>query len=164
MIVVADSGPIHYLRLLDMEHLLPQMFGRIVVPPVVAEVELRHDSTPSKVRVFAENPPDWLVIYRGRIPPLPVALPPYAGPGECAAIPLALHLEAQLLCDDHAARQEARRRHVEVTGTLGILVAAGRDGRVDFPAAATQLVEETNFHCSDALLRRLLQDYEDQRP
>jgi len=36
MIVVADSSPLRYLILLDSTHLLQHLFGRVVVPDVVA--------------------------------------------------------------------------------------------------------------------------------
>ena len=35
MIVVCDMGPLHYLVLMGAEHVLPQLFTRVLTPPVV---------------------------------------------------------------------------------------------------------------------------------
>jgi predicted nucleic acid-binding protein len=35
MIVVCDVGPLHYLVLIGAEHVLPQLFTRVLTPPVV---------------------------------------------------------------------------------------------------------------------------------
>lgn len=35
MIVVADSGPLHYLILLDQTELLPRFYGQVIVPEAV---------------------------------------------------------------------------------------------------------------------------------
>lgn len=49
MIVVADATPLRYLVVIDREHLLPELYGRVLIPPAVAE-ELNQESTPKVVR------------------------------------------------------------------------------------------------------------------
>jgi predicted nucleic acid-binding protein len=49
MIVVADSGPLHYLILLDHADLLHRFYGEVVVPEAVA-IELSTPSAPVVVR------------------------------------------------------------------------------------------------------------------
>ena len=34
MIVVCDMGPLHYLLLIGAEHILPQLFTRVLTPPL----------------------------------------------------------------------------------------------------------------------------------
>ena len=41
MIVVADSGPLHYLILLDQTELLHRFYGRVIVPEAVRRYEGR---------------------------------------------------------------------------------------------------------------------------
>jgi predicted nucleic acid-binding protein len=55
MIVVADSGPLHYLILLDHSELLRRFYSRVVVPDAVAAncpppVRLRQCATGSSNR------------------------------------------------------------------------------------------------------------------
>lgn len=57
MIVVSDTSPIRYLVLLQIEHILPALFGEIFVPPAV-HAELRRANTPEIVRAWATRPPE----------------------------------------------------------------------------------------------------------
>jgi len=59
MIVVADSGPLHYLILLDHTELLRRFYGQVVVPDAVA-TELASLSAPSKVRDWVARSPSWV--------------------------------------------------------------------------------------------------------
>ena len=70
----------------------------------------------------------------------------FLDPGERAAITLALSLDAdRLLIDEWEGRAEAERRHLFVTGTLGIPAEAHQQGLLDFEAALTRL-RQTNFY------------------
>ena len=80
--------------------------------------------------------------------------------GERDAILLALELEAdELIIDDLDGRREAERRKLHFVGTLGVLRDAARVGLLDLKDALFRL-RQTNFHVSQELLDRLLQDEE----
>jgi len=66
MIVVADSGPLHYLILLDHSELLRRFYSRVVVPDAVAS-ELSAAGAPPTVRDWILQPPSWVSV-------VPVAL------------------------------------------------------------------------------------------
>ena len=79
----------------------------------------------------------------------------FLDPGERAAITLALSLDAErLLIDEWDGRAEAERRHLLVTGTLGVLADAHLAGLVDFEAALVRL-RQTNFYLSGELVDRV---------
>jgi len=61
MIVVADSGPLHYLILLDHADLLRRFYGEVIVPDAVA-IELSSPSAPSIVRDWILRPPPWVKV------------------------------------------------------------------------------------------------------
>jgi predicted nucleic acid-binding protein len=61
MIVVADSGPLHDLVLLDHAELLHRFYGEVVVPEAVA-IELSSPSVPFLVRDWISQAPSWLSI------------------------------------------------------------------------------------------------------
>ena len=122
MIVVADSGPLHYLILLDHSELLRRFYSRVVVPDAVAS-ELSAAGAPPTVRDWILQLPPWVSV-------VPVALEAVEtitddlDLGERSAIALTATLSADLLLIDEAAgRAEARRRNLRVTGTLGVLRA-----------------------------------------
>ena len=56
LIVVADTTPLRYLVMIEREHLLPLLYGRVLIPPAVAE-ELDHKSTPDLVRAWLATRP-----------------------------------------------------------------------------------------------------------
>jgi predicted nucleic acid-binding protein len=50
MIVVADSGPLHYLILLDQTELLHRFYGQVIVPEAVLR-ELTFGGAPQPVKL-----------------------------------------------------------------------------------------------------------------
>src|SRR5882672_3573708 len=61
MIVVADTTPLRYLVVIGCEHLLPALFGRVLIPPAVVD-ELNHQNAPAAVRAWLAARPSWLEI------------------------------------------------------------------------------------------------------
>jgi predicted nucleic acid-binding protein len=150
MIVVADSGPLHYLILLDQTELLRRFYGQVVIPDAVAN-ELRAAGSPVTVSGWIVRPPEWVTV-------TPVSQEQIASVtddldlGERAAIALAGAIRADLLLiDDAAGRVEARRRSLRVTGTLGVLRTGAEQGLVDVPDMLHKL-RATSFHADEALL------------
>ena len=129
---------------------LGPLYTRVLVPESVA-LELRSTSAPSIVREWIAAPPDYCETLPD--PPSDPALE-FLGPGEQAAILLAVSLRAErLLIDDQAGRREAERRDLVVTGTLGVLAEAHRSQLLDFETALTQL-RQTNFYVSEEVIAR----------
>jgi len=60
-IVIADTGPIHYLVLIGYADILPALFVKVIVPSVVLE-ELTHAETPPAVRSWMAQLPVWLEV------------------------------------------------------------------------------------------------------
>ncbi len=58
MIVVADSGPLHYLIQLDHIELRRRFYGHVLVPEPVAG-ELSATAAPADVREWIRKPPTW---------------------------------------------------------------------------------------------------------
>jgi predicted nucleic acid-binding protein len=148
MIVVADTGPINYLILIDEIKIVPLLYDRVFIPSRVSE-ELRQAGAAVTVRAWIAAPPAWLQ----------VASPTSRGdtnldrldPGERDAILLAEELRAdKLLIDEAPARRKASRRGFPVTGTLGVLVAGAENGFVDLGAALDRL-RQTNFRISRSI-------------
>jgi predicted nucleic acid-binding protein len=63
---------------------------------------------------------------------------------------LSVHAD-RLLIDEWEGRAEAERRHLLVTGTLGVLAEAHQQNRLDFEVALARL-RQTNFYLSAALI------------
>jgi predicted nucleic acid-binding protein len=140
--VVADTGPPHYLVLIDAVFVLPKLFGTVLVPEQVRN-ELQHVRTPKPGRDWLATEPPWL-----KVMPAPYITSlrlPKLGDGERAVIVMAMNVHADLvLMDDRAATAIALQAGFAVTGTLGVLVRAARRGLIDLEDAFARL-KATNF-------------------
>jgi predicted nucleic acid-binding protein len=151
MIVVADTTPLQYLVRIGAVDVLEPLCGRVLVPQTVAG-EMQEPNTPAAVRAWIAHPPAWCEIRPD--PPFDPSLQ-FLDAGEHAAISLAEAVGAdRLLIDDRDGREEAARRHLRVTGTLGILAEAHRAGLLDFEQALACL-RLTNFYLSDEVVERI---------
>jgi predicted nucleic acid-binding protein len=117
--------------------LLRDIYGRVLVPDAVL-IEMQHSDAPVAVSAWASAPPPWIEQLRAkRIDP---TLGKELGAGEREAISLAMEVRADiLLIDERAGRQEAEDRHIEVAGTLAVLLQASLRGRFEFPVALKTL-------------------------
>jgi predicted nucleic acid-binding protein len=157
-LVVADTGPLHYLVLIGHIDLIPVLFETVFVPTEVRD-ELSRSEAPAGVRSWVANPPAWLTV-------VPVTVP-VADPillrldrGERAAIVLAGSLQADaILMDDRAGVAAARAQGFAVIGTLGILDAGARHGHVDLAQALGQL-RKTTFRRKEELFDALLRKHQ----
>jgi predicted nucleic acid-binding protein len=154
VIVVADASPLRYLILSDYAHVLPALYGRVVVPPaVVAELKSRADSRPreelagGRTRMAARTGSNSSAL----------GLASWPLSRRARAIALAAELSADaLLVDDRDARHEADKLGIPVLGTLRVLADAAEHGFGDLAVAFDRL-RQTNFRASEHLLQRLLE-------
>lgn len=151
-LVVADSGPIHYLVLCEVIHILPSLYGQLVIPSSVAE-ELTHAHAPAPVSAWIKSLPAWVSIQGAReIDPAT-----QLGMGEREAISLALELKAtELLVDERLARKIALQRGLLITGTVGILEKAAERGLLNLSDTLQKLLR-TNFRVDAQVIREALE-------
>jgi predicted nucleic acid-binding protein len=156
-LVVADTGPINYLVLIDAIGVLPMLFERIFIPAAV-QAELTNAEAPEEVRTWIGQPPAWFEVRPNPEPINSSIEERNLDEGERAAIALARAISADLiLMDDRAGVAVAQQHGLTVTGTLGVLELAARRGLVDLASVLTRL-KATNFRyppeIMDALLAR----------
>jgi predicted nucleic acid-binding protein len=157
MIVIADTGPINYLILIGEIEVLSALYEQVLIQPAVHE-ELGRTRAPEVVRSWIASPPVWLEVRT----PSRTGDPFLANldSGERDAILLAEELHAdQLIIDESRGRQEAKRRHLPFTGTLGILQAGAKQGLLDLKSAVVRL-RQTSFHISQDILDELLKSHQ----
>lgn len=147
-LVVADTSPLNYLVQIGCEHVVPSLYGRILVPAAVIG-ELTSEGTPAAVRTWLQANPAWVETRRIREPLSPILAGLHRG--EAEAIPLTEQERAGLLLmDDRKGARVARQRGLEVMGTLGVLLQAGKGGFLNLDDALTPL-EATDFRCTTEL-------------
>jgi predicted nucleic acid-binding protein len=150
--VVADTSPLCYLLLIDQVDLLPCLFERILIPRAVA-AELAHPAADGKLREWIARPPLWLEIREAPPPRFDLSR---LDAGESEAIALAEAIGADLvILEERKARQIAVERGLQITGLLGILVAAAERGLVELREVLERL-RQTSFRADPRLLASLL--------
>ena len=134
--------------------ILPQLFGKVIIPPEVA-AELAQKKRPQAVRAFMADRPIWLIEQT----PSSVESIPMLHPGEASAISLALEVHADLLLiDEMPGRKAAAVRGIHITGTVGIVEQAADLGLLDLKETFAQ-IKKTDFWISPELLDARLKLY-----
>lgn len=130
MIIVSDTTPISELAKVEYLNLLPQLFGKVVIPQGVFN-ELQIGQHPA---AFIVQNLAWLEVVTVDNQQLVEELQNSFNlhNGESEAIALAEEIGAsQLLIDEKAARKVAKGRKLPIIGTMGILLLAKRRGLLD---------------------------------
>lgn len=157
MIVVADSSPLHYLILIEQVDLLTKLYSEVVIPEAVL-MELTRPASPTVVSAWLLSAPEWLRVMSVSIDEI-ANVTDSLDLGERAAIALAQTVRADLLLIDEAAgRREAGRRHIRVTGTLGVLRTAAEKGLIDIKDVLRRL-QGTNFYLDPALIEKQFEEW-----
>jgi predicted nucleic acid-binding protein len=151
MTVISNTSPLNYLALIDLQEVLPALFGRLLIPEAVWN-ELRSPAAPQPVKDWLDTSPGWLE--RRVVSGISAALQQLDS-GEREAIALAQSVDASLvLLDERRGRRVAKDLGLAVSGTLGVLDLAAREGLVDLGDALERL-ERTTFRATPRLLRRI---------
>jgi len=159
-VVIADTGPLHYLVLIGCSDILAQLFEKVLIPTMVRD-ELAHNEAPEIVRAWMESPPRWLEVQVA--PSIDDASLEALDDGERAAIALAMMVKAELiLMDDRGGVAIARSKGFAVTGTLGVLDLAARRKLVNLEEAFARL-KATNFRYPPQILDALLVEADKER-
>lgn len=155
-VIVADSGPLISLALIEKLDLLPQLYKQVMVPPAVwYEVTEKGKGLPGALAVSQQK---WLTIQA----PEPQVLTPLSilvDPGEAEAIALAQTLtDSIVLLDDAQARRVAERFNIPRIGTLGLLRKAKKQGLLSSLKPHIDVLKENNIYMSDNLVEAVLRD------
>ncbi len=152
MIVISDTSPLNYLILLDADHVLPKLFGQVIVPPQVL-AEMQHVKSPQKTKAWATKPPAWLEVRA----PQKFQVLEGLDDAESAAIAIAQELHAdRLLIDERDGNAVAIRLGLKTAGTLAVLELAASHSLLSLSVAIAAL-QNTSFHAPQQLYTEMLQ-------
>jgi len=157
VIVVADTSVILNLCRIRHERLLPQLFGRIVIPEEVASEFNRLCA--AEIRFTGLVLPTWIQVQPSPQPIPDLVRTAHLDAGEMAAIALGLSLAADaLLIDEKLGREVAIRFGLRTIGILGVLLESRQRGMIpEVKAVLDRLETEAGFWVSPQLRLRVLQ-------
>lgn len=153
--IVINTGPIISLVAATGDlSLLPRLYSRVIVPREVCDEVLANDGMmrgavelSSSTGIELRNEP------RTIMPPLNELL----DRGEAAVIQLALDEGFTTVCiDEQAGRRVARLCGLKVTGSLGVLIRAKREGHNLCLSDAIVRLREAGIFLSDRLIETAL--------
>ena len=154
MIVCPNTSPLVVLARLERLDLLGDPASVTITRAVLDEVHDKADDASRRIDVFASSGPS------SADPPANdrIDVTRSLGPGETSVLSFALTRGPEALCvlDDAAARAEARRLGLEFTGTLGLLLRARIEGRIDRAAPLIRRAIDAGLYLSDGIVARAL--------
>jgi predicted nucleic acid-binding protein len=153
--VVSNASPLIHLAKIGQLNLLHEFFGEIAIPRAVYEECITEGEEREEITTIKNA--DWLHSHNVADKNLVTVLQSELDHGESEAIALALETSADLiLLDDAEAREKARLYHLKITGTLGILLRAKKEAKLQSFSDIIKQLLETGFWIDGALKRRLL--------
>jgi len=152
VIVVVNTSPLVALDRIGQIDLLPKLFGKMIRPQsVVDELNAGRGVYGGSNVIFRAT---WLETVDD---PPEMVLRKELGAGETAVIALALRLKADLvILDDLAARNVAVELGLNVTGTLGVLLAAHKKEFLPDLKDAIGALKAAGFRMSDSAITSIL--------
>lgn len=155
--VVCNSSPLIHLSKIGSLSLLKDFFKEIIVPEAVyrecvVEGENREDARKiAKVK--------WIKVLKIRDEKLKRAFMMELDEGESEVLVLALEESADLiLLDDYEARRVARSFGLKITGTIGILIRAKLEGKVESLKDEIEKLMKTGFWLNKELYEKILRN------
>ncbi|MBC7401369.1 MAG: DUF3368 domain-containing protein [Mucilaginibacter sp.] len=145
-IIITDTSCFSLLRKLDSLELLQKLFPAVITTPEIATE-------------FGDPLPDWVIVQPLTNISLQEEFSHHIDKGEASAIALASEIIYDfLILDDADARRFAEQLGMPVKGTIGLLVIAKDKGIIPLLKPYFDLIQQTNFRISPAILARVLKD------
>jgi predicted nucleic acid-binding protein len=132
--------------------MLIQTLGSIVVPHSVVDECLGDTSRAGANVIQAAIADKTLPVHPDPVGTHVDQLTSTLGPGESAAIILALQLEAGLLIDDKCARSTAKRLNIKIIGSAGALLLAKKKGLIPAIMPTVRQLQHVGYYLSNDLI------------
>ena len=158
MVAVSNSTPLIALSKIGKLGLLQEYFGQIAIPNTVYDEVVVNGGILYGAEEVAEA--DWIIVEAAGNSLAVESLSMYLGAGESEAIVLAKEKDCLLIIDDGDGRKAATNMNMDITGTVGILLKAGRDGKIDMRESLDEL-NACGFRLSDKVRDFILRKVED---
>jgi predicted nucleic acid-binding protein len=149
--VVVNTTPLIALSYLGRLDLLKTLYGKIVIPDAVyRELSVKEDSVCKR---FVDESLDWICIKKIKNEMARAMYKTQLHEGEVEVMILAQEINADVVViDDANAKKHAKYLGLPVTGTLGVLIKAKREGYLSEIKPLLQQLLENNIYISDKII------------
>jgi predicted nucleic acid-binding protein len=158
MQVVSNTSPLSALSIIGRLGLLHMQFRTIRIPKAVWTELSRLDHESGKQALEQAHAEGWIEVHETANRPMVGILGVTLDAGESEAIAMSLEWPTDLLImDESSGRAMARKLKIRITGTLGVLLKAKRDGQIhSLKLEMDRLVQEAGFFVSDRVRNTFL--------
>lgn len=156
-VAISDSSVLIHLSQIDRLDLLKFFFSGLLIPPAVwMEVVEDGKGRTGALEVESAREHEWLQVTTPKNESLVRLLKRNLDTGESEAIALAIENDTfTLLIDEADARRIARMYNIKMTGTLGLLIRAYNEGKIEsLEIELKRLVDTGGFYISHDLYEK----------
>jgi uncharacterized protein len=160
MQVVSNTSPLSALSIIGRLGLLRAQFGTIRIPCAVWTELSRLEHASGKQALEQAQAEGWIQVHQTANRPMIEVLSATLDAGESEAIAMSLEWPADLLImDESSGRAMALNLKIRITGTLGLLLKAKRNGEIpSLEFEMDRLVREAGFFVSDRVRNAFLSE------
>ncbi len=155
-VVVADTGPLIALALIELLPALPEIFATVYVTDGVVSEATQDDSKPGarEIRIALDN--GWLTQRTITISDAHLDVMEFLDQGEAEVLTLAKKLDAVALIDERRGRKVAFKQGVSVTGTAAVLILAKQLGKVTSINPLLDTLVQNGYRLAPPLVKEVL--------
>ena len=155
-VIVADTGPLIALAILDLLKIMPKMFSEVYITGGVLEEALRDKSKPGAVAINKALQDGFIKRYEIKDTPFIKDLSKLLDRGEAESLALANQINAIALIDEKRGRKVAVSHNIVIIGTAAVLIKAKQSGHIKEIKPLLQSLSEHGYRLSAGLINHVL--------
>jgi predicted nucleic acid-binding protein len=157
VIIVSNAGPLIALAKIERFELLRKLFSELCIPQAVYNEVVVIGAGRAGANETEQAVGDWIEVQEVKDLVMVKSLLTKLGKGESEAIALALETKADLvLLDDYKARATAEFMGLNMTGTVGMLNKAQKEGLISDLRPLLDELRARGFRLSDKVYAEIL--------
>jgi predicted nucleic acid-binding protein len=146
-IIISDTSCLIALSNIGMLHILKDLFEEVLITPEVNDE-------------FGNQLPNWIIVSQAKNKLKQTEIENKLDKGEASSIALALEIPSStLIIDEVKGRNIAKNLNIEIIGTIGIIILAGKKGIVNDVISIVLKLVNNGFRLSNEIVDRIIENY-----
>lgn len=146
-IIISDTSCLIALSNIGMIYILNDLFSEVLITPEVKDE-------------FGKQLPNWIIISQVQNKLKQAEIENKLDKGEASSITLALEIpNSTLIIDELKGRNIAKNLNIEIIGTIGIIILAGKKGIVNDVISVILKLVNNGFRLSNEIIDRIIENY-----
>jgi len=146
-IIISDTSCLIALSNIGMLHILKDLFEEVLITPEVNDE-------------FGNQLPNWIIVSQAKNKLKQTEIENKLDKGEASSIALALEIPSStLIIDEVKGRNIAKNLNIEIIGTIGIIILAGKKGIVNDVISFVLKLVNNGFRLSNEIVDRIIENY-----